>query len=115
MTERESKNTFTDDPYFRNLNNETILKLAKKSFQLTDELQKMESLYDRTVAQYNRLEKKYLEVLSLAKKSADTYEYCLKGSEDKIEGLMEQNRILKERIKKEESKNGTNQTRKRSA
>ncbi len=96
----EQKNTFTDDPYFKNLDNDTILKLAKKSFQLVEEFKKMELLYDRTVAQYNRLEKKYLKVLGLAKKSADTNEYCLKGLEDKVDGLTRQNAILKERLAK---------------
>ena len=82
---------------------------------MTEREQEKEFLYDRTVAQYNRLKKQYLEVLSLAKTSADTYEYCLSDLERKVQELTEENRILKERIKKEESKNGTNQTRKRSA
>lgn len=82
---------------------------------MTEREQKTEFLYDRTVAQYNRLKKQYLEVLSLAKTSADTYKYCLSDLERKVQELTEENRILKERIKKEESKNATNQTRKRSA
>ena len=82
---------------------------------MTEREQEKEFLYDRTVAQYNRLKKQYLEVLSLAKTSADTYEYCLSDLERKVQELTEENRILKERIKKEESKNGTNQTRERSA
>ena len=82
---------------------------------MTEREQEKEFLYDRTVAQYNRLKKQYLEVLSLAKTSADTYEYCLSDLERKVQELTEENRILKERIKKEECKNGTNQTRERSA
>lgn len=91
MNKREQKNTFTDDPYFKNLDNDTILKLAKKSFQLLEEFKKMELLYDRTVAQYNRLEKKYLEVLGLAKKNADANEYCIRELEKEVEELRQAN------------------------
>ena len=91
MTEREQKNTFTNDPYFKNLDNDTILKLAKKSFQLVEEFKKMELLYDRTVAQYNRLEKKYLEVLGLAKKNADANECCIRELEKEVEELRQAN------------------------
>lgn len=77
---------------------------------MTEREQKTEFLYDRTVAQYNRLKKQYLEVLSLAKTSADTYEYCLKELELKVEELTEENRILKSKIKefKGEIINATN-------
>lgn len=44
--------------------------------------------YNATVKQYEALQKQYVHVLSLAKQSADSYEYCLKGLEDRIEEMM---------------------------
>lgn len=37
-----------------------------------------------TTRQYEALQKKYIEVLRLAKENADSYEYCLKNLEEEI-------------------------------
>lgn len=39
---------------------------------------------DFTTRQYEALQKKYCEVLKLAKENADSYEHCLKGLEEKL-------------------------------
>lgn len=44
--------------------------------------------YNATVKQYEALQKQYIHVLSLAKQNADSYEFCLKGLEDRIEEMM---------------------------
>ena len=44
--------------------------------------------YNATVKQYEALQKQYIHVLNLAKQNADSYEFCLKGLEDRIEEMM---------------------------
>lgn len=59
---------------------DTIAKLAEQYQILTD-------IHNSTVKQYEALQKQYITVLDLAKKNADSYEYCLKSLEEEIERL----------------------------
>lgn len=50
-------------------------------------IQDLQNKLDITSRQYEALQKKYCEVLKLAKENADSYEYCLKNLEEKIAEL----------------------------
>lgn len=103
-----------EDEYFKGLSYENIAELAKKSLRLTAENRELEDSvedlnakieeltdkYNCAAKQYNNLLKHLNEVMGLAKKGADAFEYCLKGLEDKVDGLTRQNAILKERLAK---------------
>ena len=101
------------DEYFKGLTFEQIAELAKKSIRVTSDNRRLEDniedlnekiemltdKYNSTVKQYNALLKHLEHVRELAAKNASAYEYCLKGLEDKVDGLTKQNAILKERLK----------------
>ncbi|MCM1339400.1 MAG: hypothetical protein NC191_06990 [Muribaculaceae bacterium] len=54
-----------------------------------DYLEEFYEKYDITTRQYEALQKKYIEVLKLAKENADSYEYCLQELEEKIAELQQ--------------------------
>ena len=43
--------------------------------------------YDLLARQYENLKNKYIDVLKMAKESADSYEYCLRDLEKEVEQL----------------------------
>lgn len=43
--------------------------------------------YDLLAKQYENLKNKYIDVLKMAKESADTFEYCLRDLEKEIDEL----------------------------
>lgn len=47
-------------------------------------IQELKNKLDITSRQYEALQKKYYEMLKLAKENADSYEYCLKGLEENL-------------------------------
>lgn len=67
------KETFTTDPYFKDLTNQDILELAKKSIRLTKQhsadMQKIEDLYDRIEC----LDSELREVISVLLKASPTH------------------------------------------
>lgn len=65
-----------------------------------EQIKELEFKYNCVARQYNHLLQYIKNILELAKKNSDAYEYCLKGLEDKVKGLTNQNKILKERLKK---------------
>lgn len=96
-----------EDAYFKGLSYEDIAELAKKSIRLTtynleleQDIESMKEKYNQAAKQYNALLKHLEHVRELAVKNANAYEYCLKGLEDKVDGLTRQNAILKERLSK---------------
>ncbi len=119
-----------EDDYFRGLSYEQIAELAKKSIRLTadnielsDSLEEMEAQIEDLTYKYNQAAKQYNHLLNhletirdLARRNADAYEYCLKGLEDKVDGLTIQNKELKEKLNKarelvEKYENKTNKKR----
>ena len=101
-----------EDDYFKGLTYEQIAELAKKSIRITadnielnDSLEDMNEQIEELTYKYNTIAKQYNHLLNhletikdLAKRNADAYEYCLKGLEDKVDGLTKQNKILKEKL-----------------
>ena len=55
--------------------------------------------YELTAKQYDAVEKKLSEAIFVLKVNADAYERCLKGLQEKIEALEQENRELRSRIK----------------
>ena len=103
-----------DDAYFKGLSYEQIAELAKKSIRVTSYNRRLEKMledsnaqietltdkYNQAAKQYNSLWKHLEHVRELAVKNANAFEYCLKGLEDKVDGLTRQNAIFKERLAK---------------
>lgn len=101
-----------EDDYFKGLSYEQIAELAKKSVRLTadnielqDSLEDMNAKIEELTYKYNCAAKQYNHLLNhletirdLAQRNADAYEYCLKGLEDKVDGLTTQNEILKGKL-----------------
>lgn len=56
--------------------------------ELRAENEMLKEKLEMTLKQHEALQKQYIHVLSLAKQNADSYEYCLKGLEDKIEEMI---------------------------
>lgn len=56
--------------------------------ELRAENKMLKEKLEMTSKQYEALQKQYIHVLSLAKQNADSYEFCLKGLEDRIEEMM---------------------------
>lgn len=67
--------------------NQTILEQAGVILRNAKQIQELENKLDITSRQYEALQKKYTEVLGLAKQNADSYEYCLQELENKLEEL----------------------------
>lgn len=55
--------------------------------KLKEQFRTFTDIHNATVKQYEALKKQYITVLDLAKKNSDSYEYCLKSLEEKIERL----------------------------
>lgn len=49
------------------------------------EIEKLQEKYDLLSKQYNKLLERYHDVLNLAKQSADSFEYCLRETEELYE------------------------------
>ncbi len=56
--------------------------------ELRAENKMLKEKLEMTSKQYEALQKQYIHVLNLAKQNADSYEFCLKGLEDRIEEMM---------------------------
>lgn len=67
--------------------NQTILEQAGVILKNAKQIQELENKLDITSRQYETLQKKYTEVLGLAKQNADSYESCLQELENKLEEL----------------------------
>lgn len=114
MSKKDNMTKPFDDAYLKGLSYEQIAELAKKSIRLTAENRELEDSledlnaqieeltdkYNCAAKQYNSLWKHLEHVRELAVKNANAYEYCLKGLEDKVDGLTRQNATLKERLSK---------------
>lgn len=59
----------------------------KQTQLLKTENHELTTKLDFTTRQYEALQKKYAEVLRLAKENADSYEYCMKNLEEEIARL----------------------------
>lgn len=55
--------------------------------ELKTKYAQLEQAYNKTVRQYEALQKQYITVVDLAKKNSDAYEYCLTSLEREIEEL----------------------------
>lgn len=85
------------DNYFKGLNVNQILELAKKSIRLTAENRKLEEGMEDLNTELESLREQYHTVLNLAKQNADANEYCIQELESENEEL--KNKIItKERI-----------------
>lgn len=76
------------DNYFKGLNINQILELAKKSIRLTAENRELENKLEDITTELEDLRKRYDIVLKLAKENADANEYC-------IQELIRENEELK--------------------
>lgn len=65
------------DNYFKGLNVNQILELAKKSIRLTAENRELENKLEDITTELEDLRKRYDIVLKLAKENADANEYCI--------------------------------------
>ena len=79
------------DNYFKGLNVNQILELAKKSIRLTAENRELENKLEDITTELEDLRKRYDIVLKLAKKNADANEYC-------IQELIRENEELKMKL-----------------
>ena len=85
------------DNYFKGLNINQILELAKKSIRLTAENRKLEEGMEDLNTELESLREQYHTVLNLAKQNADANEYC-------IQELESENEELKNKIKSLQNK-----------
>ena len=85
------------DDYFKGLNVNQILELAKKSIRLTTENRKLEEGMEDLNTELESLREQYHTVLNLAKQNADANEYC-------IQELESENEELKNKIKSLQNK-----------
>ena len=85
------------DDYFKGLNVNQILELAKKSIRLTAENRKLEEGMEDLNTELESLREQYHTVLNLAKQNADANEYC-------IQELESENEELKNKIKSLQNK-----------
>ena len=85
------------DNYFKGLNVNQILELAKKSIRLTAENRKLEEGMEDLNTELESLREQYHTVLNLAKQNADANEYC-------IQELESENEELKNKIKSLQNK-----------
>lgn len=76
------------DNYFKGLNINQILELAKKSIRLTAENRELENKLEDITTELEDLRKRYDIVLKLAKENVDANEYC-------IQELIRENEELK--------------------
>ena len=79
------------DDYFKGLNVNQILELAKKSIRLTAENRKLEEGMEDLNTELESLREQYHTVLNLAKQNADANEFCLKE-------LEKENKELKKKL-----------------
>ena len=79
------------DDYFKGLNINQILELAKKSIRLTAENRELENKLEDITTELEDLRKRYDIVLKLAKDNADANEYC-------IQELIRENEELKMKL-----------------
>lgn len=79
------------DNYFKGLNINQILELAKKSIRLTAENRKLEEGMEDLNTELESLREQYHTVLNLAKQNADANEFCLKE-------LEKENKELKKKL-----------------
>ena len=79
------------DNYFKGLNVNQILELAKKSIRLTAENRELENKLEDITTELEDLRKRYDIVLKLAKDNADANEYC-------IQELIRENEELKMKL-----------------
>lgn len=79
------------DNYFKGLNVNQILELAKKSIRLTAENRELENKLEDITTELEDLRKRYDIVLKLAKENADANEYC-------IQELIRENKELKKKL-----------------
>lgn len=79
------------DNYFKGLNVNQILELAKKSIRLTAENRKLEEGMEDLNTELESLREQYHTVLNLAKQNADANEFCLKE-------LEKENKELKKKL-----------------
>ena len=79
------------DNYFKGLNVNQILELAKKSIRLTAENRELENKLEDITTELEDLRKRYDIVLKLAKHNADANEYC-------IQALIRENEELKMKL-----------------
>ena len=79
------------DDYFKGLNVNQILELAKKSIRLTAENRELENKLEDITTELEDLRKRYDIVLNLAKQNADANEFCLKE-------LEKENKELKKKL-----------------
>ena len=82
------------DDYFKGLNVNQILELAKKSIRLTAENRKLEEGMEDLNTELESLREQYHAVLNLAKQNADANEYCIQELESENEELKNKIRIL---------------------
>ena len=76
------------DDYFKGLNVNQILELAKKSIRLTAENRKLEEGMEDLNTELESLREQYHAVLNLAKQNADANEYCIQELESENENLL---------------------------
>ncbi len=86
--------------YFKGLNANQILELAKKSIRLCAENRELENKLEDLNTELEDLRERYAEVLRLAKENADSNEYCLQE-------LEKENAELKHLLKSERTRNRT--------
>ncbi len=79
------------DNYFKGLNVNQILELAKKSIRLTAENREIENKLEDITTELEDLRKRHDIVLKLAKENADANEYC-------IQELIRENEELKMKL-----------------
>ena len=88
------------DNYFKGLNINQILELAKKSIRLTAENRKLEEGMEDLNTELESLREQYHTVLNLAKQNADANEYCLQELEKENKELKKKLGVNNERISK---------------
>lgn len=88
------------DNYFKGLNVNQILELAKKSIRLTAENRKLEEGMEDLNTELESLREQYHTVLNLAKQNADANEYCLQELEKENKELKKKLGVNNERISK---------------
>ena len=88
------------DDYFKGLNINQILELAKKSIRLTAENRKLEEGMEDLNTELESLREQYHTVLNLAKQNADANEYCLQELEKENKELKKKLGVNNERISK---------------
>lgn len=88
------------DDYFKGLNVNQILELAKKSIRLSAENRELEEGMEDLNTELESLREQYHTVLNLAKQNADANEYCLQELEKENKELKKKLGVNNERISK---------------